>query len=260
MNNEETFIKSFRNVKLSLDARRRMRAELSAYADFYAVPAAGASLLQQTRFFMNRFSYAVGVCSFLLMGGSIAYAGHISLPGSPLYPVKLAILEPVERVFTIREQTTIDWNIDLAYRRLDEADIVTHVSEPSLKGEAQAAIRVVDAVRTVQKNIDALPSSARAEATVAFNEKLSTHENTLARLALVASTSKATSTASALNKLFTEVHARAERNTSSKDAREPSRQQQKATDEKNKESRSKQQHNVLDNEMIESFFDKDAQE
>lgn len=209
MKNKEHLVSALKSVKLSSDARARIRAELANYADFYAVPASAPLFKRMPRLPLGRFPYALVASAVLLLGGGVAYAAHGALPGDPLYPVKVALLEPAEKTF--RPQTPTDWSITLVHRRLDEADRVASTT-PSSKREARAALEVARAAQKVQVNLEALPTASKAQATAAFNETLSAHERTLARLTTVAtSTNAATGTASVLEKLFTETRTRVEK-------------------------------------------------
>ena len=216
MKNKEPIINALKNITLPTDARVRMRAELSAYADSHAVSAPSTSpFFGGARVFLGRFSYALIASALLIFGGGVAYAAHSALPGDPLYPVKVALLEPAEKTF--RAQTPAAWSITLVNRRLDEADRVASRASPSPKRDARAALEVANAAQKVQVHLERLPSPSpsKTEAVAAFNETLSAHERTLERLTAAAtSTNAATRTASVLGKLFTETRARGEEKSS----------------------------------------------
>lgn len=206
-------IETLKGVKLPEGVRSRMRAELSSYADFHTVPAYTAGVpaaLGKIRSFLAHFPLATTTVLLLVAGSSVAYAAHGSLPGSPLYAVKVGILEPVEKVLTVPEQTPVEWSVTLAQRRLDEADAIASSTKPSARAEVQAAREVAAAARDVEKNIGALASSSREEASTAFTQALAEHESTLIRLTAVASTSDAIATEEMLNNLVTETHAQKE--------------------------------------------------
>ncbi len=213
MNNKTTtqiITETLEGVKLPADARSRMRAELSSYADFHTLPSHTASFFGRTKFFLGRFPYAILTFLLVVIGGSVAFAAHGSLPGSPLYAMKLGVLEPIEKLLTVPGQTEAEWSVTLTRRRLNEADAVASTTQPSAQAEVQAAHEVADAARLAEKNIDALASSSRERASSAFTQALSEHENTLIRLAAIASSTDATTTEEVLNKLVTETHGRNE--------------------------------------------------
>lgn len=211
MNNKTTtqiIREALEGVKLPADARSRMRAALSSYADFHAVPSRTASFFGRTKLFFGRFSYAIATFLLVVIGGSVVFAAHGSLPGSPLYAMKLGVLEPIERLLTVPGQTEAEWSVTLARRRLNEADAVASTTQPSAQAEVQAAHEVADAARTAEKNIGALASSSRERVSSAFTQALSEHESTLMRLAAIASSTDATTTEETLSKLITETHRR----------------------------------------------------
>lgn len=225
-NTHKKFIESLQNVKLREEARIRMRAELSSYADCYPVADSmqTPSPFGSVRTYFGRFSYVFAALFLVVTSSGIVLAAHNALPGDSLYPIKTALLEPAEKA--LKEQTTIDWSVTLMQRRLTEADKIASTTKPSSKGEAQAAFEVADAAQKVEKNLDTPPSPAKTKATNAFNETLSKYEHTLARLTAVASTSAATGTAAVLDKLFTETHARVKKESSVETSRDRSRTQE----------------------------------
>jgi hypothetical protein len=208
-------IEALKRVKLSVDARSRMRETLSTYADFYTVPANAVPVSRVNTFFFGRLPYVAVAFLLLTVGGGVSYAAHGALPGSALYGVKVGVLEPVEKLLTVPTQTDAEWSLTLAQRRLDEADAVASSSGHSVERDEEAAHEVANAAREVEKNINALASSSRERASSDFSKTLSEHEETLARLMTAASTSEATDTEEILNKLFTETHERKGRSVSS---------------------------------------------
>jgi hypothetical protein len=58
----------------------------------------------------------------LLAAGSVSYAAERTLPGDALYPVKVGFNEPVRRVLAFTEGRKAQIELDLATRRLMEAE------------------------------------------------------------------------------------------------------------------------------------------
>lgn len=68
-----------------------------------------------------QFAFASIVVLFVA-GGGTAYAANGSLPGEPLYGVKINIEEPLLGAFQNSPQAEATWNAELAARRLSEAE------------------------------------------------------------------------------------------------------------------------------------------
>jgi hypothetical protein len=223
MNNEEKLFQPLKNITLSHEARTRMRAELSAYADSYTpAPVPVLSPYQHIFSFVGRYSFALAGAILVLTGGGVSYAAHNALPGGLLYGIKIGVLEPIEKIASPHE-TEVGWSVLLTQRRLTEAEMITD----SESGELQAAFEVAEATRVAEKHLDAsVSASANAEARNAFDNALSAHEKTLVRLEAVASTSArahASTTAHTLNTVLTNVRARAAHSQKSAIPASPSR-------------------------------------
>lgn len=128
--NDESIADMFRKLRgltLSEGARSRMRAELSTYADFHAASPKPVESATPRRTFawiaVSGWWYRSGAAlvAVLLLAGGTAYAAEGSLPGSPLYPVKVRINEPVELALAASPQAKAEKHARLAERRLEEA-------------------------------------------------------------------------------------------------------------------------------------------
>lgn len=107
---------------LSLDerAKSRMRDALDAYADLHTVMPAPS---RASYFSYSRPIYgAFALMALLLVSGTgVAFASEKSVPGSPLYPVKVSVIEPVQGALISSAQGQAAWHARLAGRRLEEA-------------------------------------------------------------------------------------------------------------------------------------------
>ena len=130
-----------KQFRLSDRARRRIRAELSAYLDLYqagpvrtpfssllarAAPACGVSLL------------AIG-----LTGAGISYASEQALPGDALYPVKVSIVEPAVAAFQDTPEEKEEWHRTITQRRLSEATelATTEKLDATTREQIDAAVK-----------------------------------------------------------------------------------------------------------------------
>jgi hypothetical protein len=116
-NFNEQFHTLAHDVRLTEAERRRIHTALRAAAAPRATP---------SPFFANpyalRFAYALAVLVILVgAGGGAAYASEDALPGDVLYPVKVAVTEPVIGAFASTPEAKLAWNAKVAETRLDEA-------------------------------------------------------------------------------------------------------------------------------------------
>ncbi len=61
----------------------------------------------------------------LVMTGSLTVASETSLPGDVLYPVKISITEPARDLMKIDQIEKIEWQVQKATRRLEEAEVLS---------------------------------------------------------------------------------------------------------------------------------------
>lgn len=117
----ESILRSLKALTLSEQRRHVMRAELISYADLHAVASARPAV--RSTFYTMRLWY--GVTAFVLIilvgTGSAAYASDDTLPGDVLYPVKVAVVEPVHGALLATTEEKAQWHASLAERRLEEA-------------------------------------------------------------------------------------------------------------------------------------------
>lgn len=124
----EYALRELRGITLADKAKARLRADLSAYADFHAAVPAGATPAPAA----SRGSFAwlslhawyragAALLAVLLIAGGTAYASEDALPGSPLYTVKVNIKEPIEVAFAASPLEKAEKHAELAERRLEEA-------------------------------------------------------------------------------------------------------------------------------------------
>lgn len=88
--------------------------------------------------FRRRFNFAVllkpvlaGLLIFILVGGGAAVFAESALPGQALYPVKVGLTEPIREKLALTDQAKADWFLELADRRLKEAEKLVEKSDLS---------------------------------------------------------------------------------------------------------------------------------
>lgn len=122
----EYALRELRGITLADKAKARLRADLSAYADFHAaVPVEATSSLAGGSFAwlsIHAWSRAgAALLAVLLLAGGTAYASEDALPGSPLYTVKVNIKEPIEVALATSPREKAEKHAELAEKRLEEA-------------------------------------------------------------------------------------------------------------------------------------------
>lgn len=110
-------------LRLSSESRARMRAELSAYADFHAASprAAVRSPFGLSAAIPTFFARGFALSLILVMATGTAAASTPSLPGDILYPIKTRVAEPVQTVLIPTAEGKASFQASLASRRLEEA-------------------------------------------------------------------------------------------------------------------------------------------
>ncbi len=133
MKKEEKIIKDFiqplRSIILSDKKAHDMRERLIAYTDLHAMPALGINKKPQRPVLRTSFSFsysrvvavALAVVVLLVGGTGITFAAENSVPGDPLYVVKVSVAEPIQGAFIGGTENKAKWENTLADRRLTEA-------------------------------------------------------------------------------------------------------------------------------------------
>ncbi len=104
-------------IRLSVSEKQSMRSSLHA--------AMGMPIASPYR--ISLFAPRIMMPLFLLLlvvGGGTAYAAQGSLPGNPLYAIKIHVNEPVQTALAFSPQAKAQINAQLAERRLQEAEIL----------------------------------------------------------------------------------------------------------------------------------------
>jgi hypothetical protein len=120
MNNLFTHLKKqASDIRLTHTEKEAMRSAL------FSVPVSAAPLHSPyLRFFAPR-AFAYAFSAVLIVGSGTAYAAQGSLPGNPLYPVKVNITERLETAFALTPEAKIDVNERIAERRIEEVVSLT---------------------------------------------------------------------------------------------------------------------------------------
>ena len=168
---------SLKQLTLDPERKARMRAELSSYADLHTVPETIAaptvspltSLLGRTRRF---YAGALAALLIVLGGTQASLAAEGALPGDILYPIKVAVNEPLALSLSFAPERKAELAAEFAARRLDEA---ARLSASGRLGDRQAtelATRFDAHVETLARETDALESKGALAASLAVRTDL----------------------------------------------------------------------------------------
>ncbi len=190
MKTPEQQLNHLHTLRLSTEARSRMRAELSSYSDLHAVPARGSSAapLSLPVFFagfQSRMFAGLTAMLVLVLGvGGTAYASSDSLPGDTLYSIKVNVAEPVQTVLIPTDSGRATWHAILAERRLEEAaqlaargSLETEVQGDlavNFQEEVAAALEGADEIEEDGNAVEALSVRSDLEARVAAHNRILT--------------------------------------------------------------------------------------
>lgn len=186
-NNPEDFIQSLRHVTLSKTESQAMRERLIAYADLHSVPASERvspfSYLLRTSYM--RVSVFASLVLLILVGGTgVTYAAEDSLPGQPLYVLKVSVAEPIQTALISEPSAKAKWQNTLAERRLAEASTLASKGELATSTQEYLADAIATHVALSEQASDSLAASGNDTAALDtrsdLEARLSAHANVLA--------------------------------------------------------------------------------
>ncbi len=183
----EAFIKNLRHVTLSKTEAHDMRERLIAYADMHAVPASTAHNVSPFSYLAMhlRASIAVALVLLILVGGTgVTYAAQDSLPGQPLYAIKVDVTEPIQTALITAPVAKAQWQNTLAARRLAEASTLAARGDLATSTQQYLADAVATHVQLSERASDTLAASGNNTAALAarsdLEAQLSAHADVLA--------------------------------------------------------------------------------
>jgi hypothetical protein len=194
MNDIENKFRALKGVTLSEREKSNMRSSLMRY--MHANPAAAA----QGSYFSGvgtRLAGAFGARIFtgnpafaacvlvLMIGFGTSYAAESALPGHPLYAIKTRINEPIQGAFAVSPVAQTQWNAELAFRRLLEAEELAATDKLSVVASADIEEGLELALSRFDTSVTLLEAADDIEATNAQSDleaTLNAHEVVLTAL------------------------------------------------------------------------------
>ncbi|HWH16023.1 MAG TPA: DUF5667 domain-containing protein [Candidatus Paceibacterota bacterium] len=168
---------SLKQLTLDPERKARMRAELSSYADLHALPEPVAvsvaspfsALLSRTRRF---YAGALAALLLVLGGTQASLAAEGALPGDVLYPIKVAVNEPLALSLSFAPERKAELAAEFAARRLEEAARLSASGRLDDKQATELASRFDEHVETLARETDALESKGALAASLAVRTDL----------------------------------------------------------------------------------------
>lgn len=121
-----------------------------------------------------------------LLTGSASALAEGSLPGSPLYPVKVGVNEKVRTFLSFSDDAKADWSIKIADRRLSEAEMLASSGNLSSENRVELETRFNSASDNFEDKIGKLEAKNRKgrafELSSDFEAALKAHQDILAQL------------------------------------------------------------------------------
>lgn len=191
------FIRTLGNVTLPAARKERMRLDLSAYADLHAiqdkVPAArSAASSFSVLMFRTRSLYAGALALVLIVsaGTQASFASEGAVPGDVLYPVKVAMAEPIALALTMSAERKAELSARFASRRVGEAAALSTAGKLDEKTADELAARFDTHLDALAKETDELEAKGDIAVSLAvrtdLEQKVSAQVEGLATASLAA--------------------------------------------------------------------------
>ncbi len=173
----QDFIRPLKAIRLRDDAKTRIRADLSAFADLHAVE---APVIEQRSslsglFARSRSMYAGALMLTLVVAGGTqaSLAAEGAVPGDLLYPIKVSVNEPVAFVLSMSPVRKAELSARFASNRVDEAAKLAARDELDTERADELATRFDTHVDTLAKETVALESKGELGVSLAVRADLS---------------------------------------------------------------------------------------
>lgn len=173
-----SLLRTLRNVTLPATIKERMRADLSAYADLHALSDVRARLPMRSpfgAFMLPARSLYAGALTLVLMiagGTQASLAAENAVPGDILYPIKVAVSEPLSFMFSPSSEGKAELAARFASRRVDEAAALSSVGKLDEKTAEELAVRFDNHVDVLAKETDTLEAKGAISTSLAVRTDL----------------------------------------------------------------------------------------
>ncbi len=121
----------------------------------------------------KRMPIAIGIILSLLLGSGVAYAAEQSLPGDPLYPVKVSVNENVRGAFAFSPEARAQWETHRLERRFDETERLALHSEFKKKRFIIAGANFENHTERMKKMIERMRQNGESESAAEIEARMS---------------------------------------------------------------------------------------
>ncbi|MES2668332.1 MAG: DUF5667 domain-containing protein [Patescibacteria group bacterium] len=171
------FIRSLRKLTLPGTIKEQMRLALSSYADLHALPErvpAASSYGFTSLFARTRSLYAGALATVLIIAGGTqaSLASEGAVPGDVLYPVKVALAEPIAMTLAISSEQKAELSARFASRRVDEAAALSHEGKLDEETAEDLAVRFDTHVDALAKETEELEANGDIAVSLAVRTDL----------------------------------------------------------------------------------------
>ncbi len=199
----DQLIESVRNIRLTDEASERMRARLIAHMREY--PALNKPLPSPYRRFLGVFSpfasllrvpaaAAFTLILLVAVGGATTFAAADALPGNPLYPLKVRVMEPARGLLAVSPEAQAEFRVSLVKTRLHEVEQLAVKEKLTPLNSARSKAGFDTSLQESQDLIDKLSREnfeAAAQAEISLVEALGKHKDGLNKISVNASSTVA---------------------------------------------------------------------
>ncbi len=178
-------------LKKEADAIRLSQAEKAAMwarieAEMRGASRPAARPVKSTYFVYSwRMVGSFAMLVLIVLGTGTTYAAGGALPGSPLYPLKVGVAEPIKGALAFSNEAKAEFHTEVAQTRLEEAEALAAQGRLTDEVSATLAARItqhVEEVQTIVKKIEEVDPVAALEVTVQVDSSLAAHSEVLAHL------------------------------------------------------------------------------
>jgi hypothetical protein len=188
--NTTEYFNKIKELKLSAEARVRMREELSSFADFHTVRIAEGTRsieeIQRTSVFTLfknshlRIMKATLLIALMVGMGGTSLAAQGTIPGDLLYPIKVHVNETVRTAFAFDANQKAKLQLALLDERLEEGKRLASLGELHGQVETDLLARIALQVDKTASAANAADAEVGAEVRVAIADELSSFSNRIA--------------------------------------------------------------------------------
>ncbi len=193
----ENMMQPLRRFSLTDAEHEAMRSELKLFIakhparmpiyagmlEYFRTTVAAIHGVTSTRYTSAAMAFALVLC----VGVGTSYAAESSLPGDPLYSVKVSLNEGVREALAVTPKAKAEWSTTVASRRLEEAELLAANGTLTLAASAEIKQSLEESAKKFDDSVAALAVGADASAEIAdvqstFEAELNAHAQVLAAL------------------------------------------------------------------------------